>query len=381
MNPEEDIPDGIGDRDYQRTDDGMILELSTGKKFFNMDINLIEERLWSNLYLTPKQFQTDVEQILHDAKEEDSDRDRVLKAQEMHTNVLIHLEDMFDATFLDECKAMALREVHRHKQYMTRKHLSDAEGSTTLDKSVTTDLPVLPLVTLLQDKLPSPSQAAPIQGSELHDATRSDRGDLETERSGTAEGAATVSMEAGFTDEEMSDVVTMPEITIPNVSNLEGEAKTHDPLRLLPRANTNGVKNDMSLSSMLAPVTSLEDVEHSDSLTPEVLVAQTAQALQQELATTVQDTTTDQEAPEESDSESEVGTSHAPYELDLQSLETMTRQWSSATNGLSVDQIEEINAAAIDAVWRLKSEWNRNRVAEAADYAVQSLAKSMRRSV
>ncbi len=72
------LPDSVCGAAYTRTDDNMILERSTGKKYWNTDITLIEERLWKNMYWTPKQFLRDIEQIVHDAKEE-NDRERYIK--------------------------------------------------------------------------------------------------------------------------------------------------------------------------------------------------------------------------------------------------------------------------------------------------------------
>ena len=105
--------------------------------YYNMDLNLVEERLWTSLYLTPKQFQTDIEQIVQDVINDGSDRERILKAQEMHTHVLIHLEEVFDSTFSEECKAMALREVERHARHQARQAEKDLEKANELAAEAT----------------------------------------------------------------------------------------------------------------------------------------------------------------------------------------------------------------------------------------------------
>ena len=44
----------------------MIQELATGKYYYNMDLDLIEERLWNGYYSEPKQFLKDLKMIVKD---------------------------------------------------------------------------------------------------------------------------------------------------------------------------------------------------------------------------------------------------------------------------------------------------------------------------
>lgn len=95
---------------YIKTDDDMILEVSTNKKYFNMDLDVIEERLWNGFYLEPKQFLKDVRMVHTDCITSE-DRERILKASEMLTNVEVYLDDIGvkEPQFINDCHEMYTR--------------------------------------------------------------------------------------------------------------------------------------------------------------------------------------------------------------------------------------------------------------------------------
>ncbi len=86
----EQVPDPAAA--YQKSGD-MIVEVATGKKFYNMDLEVIEERLWNGFYSEPRQFLRDLDLIVRDAKEL-GERDRIWKANEMYANAEVGVEDM-----------------------------------------------------------------------------------------------------------------------------------------------------------------------------------------------------------------------------------------------------------------------------------------------
>lgn len=101
---------------YTKEDD-MILEVTTGKKFFNMDLDIIEERLWNGFYSEPKQFLKDIELIYRDALTI-GDRERVIKASEMFANAQMGIEDISTAEFIMECKATRERDLERQQLFL-----------------------------------------------------------------------------------------------------------------------------------------------------------------------------------------------------------------------------------------------------------------------
>ncbi|AOA63071.1 Histone gene expression regulation protein [Komagataella phaffii CBS 7435] len=116
------------DQPYQRDGD-MILEVATGKKFYNMDLDVIEERIWNGFYSEPKQFLKDVEMIYRDAREF-GERERLLKASEMFANAQVGIEEIGDANFIKECKMMHARETERQ-----RKYLQQSKNQLALDQA------------------------------------------------------------------------------------------------------------------------------------------------------------------------------------------------------------------------------------------------------
>lgn len=101
----------------QAPEPNMILETATGKKYYNMDLDIIEERLWNGFYCEYKQFSRDVSMIHHDAQVS-GDRDRMIKAAEMQANVQVTIEDYIrtDPAFNSACKEMHQREKEQTKK-------------------------------------------------------------------------------------------------------------------------------------------------------------------------------------------------------------------------------------------------------------------------
>ncbi|KAK8139131.1 Tat-binding 7 [Apiospora sp. TS-2023a] len=70
-----------------------IREVATGKFYYNMDIQTIEERLANGYYHKPQKFLEDVITLEKDAKAS-GDRERILKASELVTNVEVDVNDV-----------------------------------------------------------------------------------------------------------------------------------------------------------------------------------------------------------------------------------------------------------------------------------------------
>lgn len=87
-----------------------IQDTHTSKTYYNLDIDVIEERLSNGFYCTPKQFLKDLEHIRYDA-DISGDKERKLKANEMLTNAEVFVADVeMDAGFLAQCEDMYRRQ-------------------------------------------------------------------------------------------------------------------------------------------------------------------------------------------------------------------------------------------------------------------------------
>ncbi|KAG0686797.1 hypothetical protein C6P40_003352 [Pichia californica] len=110
----DEIPDNMSN--YQLKDD-KILEISSGKLYYNIDLEVIEERLWNGYYSEPREFLNDLELILKDANVT-GDRDRMLKANEMYAHAVVGVEEI-EVQFpllLEQWKDVARREKYRNAE-------------------------------------------------------------------------------------------------------------------------------------------------------------------------------------------------------------------------------------------------------------------------
>ena len=113
---------------YVRSEDpahqNMIQELATGKYYYNMDLDLIEERLWNGYYSEPKQFLKDLKMIVKDCIVS-GDRERILKANEMMTNAQFGVDDFSTPEFLQACKEVRERFIETTKLLEEHKKLQE----------------------------------------------------------------------------------------------------------------------------------------------------------------------------------------------------------------------------------------------------------------
>lgn len=109
-----DIPQPINERFriYYDEADGQcrVQDMFGDKTYYNLDIDVIEERLSNGYYCTPKQFLQDLENIRYDA-DISGDKDRKMKANEMLTNAEVFVADIeMDVGFLAQCEDMYRRQ-------------------------------------------------------------------------------------------------------------------------------------------------------------------------------------------------------------------------------------------------------------------------------
>ncbi|KAI5964329.1 YTA7 [Candida pseudojiufengensis] len=106
---------------YIRSDDqgkeNMIKELATGKNYYNMDLDTIEERLWNGFYSEPRQFLKDLKLILKDSITS-GDRDRILKSNEMITNAQFGIDDFSTPEFLKACQEVRERDLKKQEKLL-----------------------------------------------------------------------------------------------------------------------------------------------------------------------------------------------------------------------------------------------------------------------
>lgn len=64
--------------------------------------------------------------------------------------------------------------------------------------------------------------------------------------------------------------------------------------------------------------------------------------------------------------------------LDNERIDNIHHRLSESTSGYSVEQLEQVNAAMMDAIWKSRILWNRNEVADKAMEAFEEVDKDIR---
>ncbi|KAI4814786.1 AAA-domain-containing protein, partial [Aureobasidium sp. EXF-8846] len=104
----------------------VLLETATGKQYYNLEIVTIEKRLSNGYYKRPKDFLTDIRALAKDAKNS-GDQERLLKANEMLANVEVDMMNLeaINPVLVAECEAVYNRELAREKEQI---ETAKAEG-------------------------------------------------------------------------------------------------------------------------------------------------------------------------------------------------------------------------------------------------------------
>ena len=106
-----------------------LIEQATGKFFYNLETVTIEKRLSNGYYKRPKDFLTDIKKLVKDAKAS-GDQDRILKANELQTNVEVDIGTIETETALmAEWELVWSREMKRERDMIEKvKQVAEAEG-------------------------------------------------------------------------------------------------------------------------------------------------------------------------------------------------------------------------------------------------------------
>jgi len=152
LNRGETDPDCLAQTQFRRNADGTIRDVTSNRKFFNMDLDLVNDRLWNGYYLTPAQFIFDIECMVKDSKAW-PDRDRTNRAEEMLVNTQTYISEVFDETLILECDRMAEREFERQKILQAEK---EAKAKRKAEREKEKER--LRLAALQQDQEASPTK-------------------------------------------------------------------------------------------------------------------------------------------------------------------------------------------------------------------------------
>ncbi|RYO76823.1 hypothetical protein DL762_009679 [Monosporascus cannonballus] len=398
-------------------------ETATGKFFYSLDIQTIEERLANGYYIKPKAFLKDVYTLKHDAIAI-GDRERKLKASELYSNVEVDIEDIdmkfrsvdWDAEYQKELERRAQKaEQARKKQAMqaivdsVQSKLGNGEGPSQGAQEPTT--------TTAHFQLIGPAANASGESSRQHTGTNGtsvpSRGpdeDAHTVTNGIRvpvdptspmqppsqwprmnPGSVHTSTRATAGDStqicQISAVQSLPPGVSPSaLINDASTTKTSDPSHRSSNFSTqitNGTHHDPS-SPVDIPDTqplggsqttsSEEQWPHSQahglakghlqqagfSQSPLSNVSRTgAKSHVPSMANLLNDPMPDEETQSQQQS---VSSGSAQVELDDGSAEYFLNQLTKRTSGCTIEQLQQINRELMAEIWRTRRENNRMKV-------------------
>jgi ATPase family AAA domain-containing protein 2 len=119
-----------------------LVESGTGKFFYNLDTVTIEKRLSNGYYKRPRDFLADVKRLAKDARAI-NDQERLLKANELLTNVEVDIEgiELGQAALAAECERVYQRELVREKEAVAKAEKEAGEDGSMRPPPVFSNVP------------------------------------------------------------------------------------------------------------------------------------------------------------------------------------------------------------------------------------------------
>ncbi|KAL6705893.1 TAT-binding protein-like protein 7, AAA ATPase [Coniothyrium glycines] len=388
----------------------VLLHIESGNKYYNLDLGTIEKRLSNGYYKRPEDFLFDIKTLAKDARTF-GDPERTLKANEMTANVDVDMEEIKarNPQLKEECDALYLRELERERKAKAKRDRTLAENKEDAaevarvppDQSLGTTETSGPII--LGEPIPGRLNMPPVTPSRPLHAT----GPLSNGTS--AEGGAHHSHTNGSTvpsneDTHMSDS-----------QDLNVNAHTDLQFQTPSRIDTQGTQTQKSQRSgitYMGPLSHPNDYHNSASTTtsgqktsnrssdnkfgtqssngaPVAGVPNFSRMMPEDSGSQLPDTQEVQYASSQpSNSDPSQPSQHATSMpapapprhtaalndilndpeprpnllLDDRLVQELHENLVQSTSGCSLEQLEQINAALMDAIWKGRANYNRNQV-------------------
>lgn len=311
-------------------DGDMILEVATGRKFYNMDLDIIEERLWNGYYSEPKQFLKDIELIYLDATTS-ADRERVIKASEMFANAQVGIEDISQPEFVAECKATRQRELLRQELFIKEK-------SERVDKEQQI---------LLQNNPTQTDSIATVElttasGNQVQSQAQLDAGTLDLGETSQVEPFTTQPVNFGTNDADLAKTDTVQDYSESRLTNAEnGFAQTSH--------------NNSHLTVDTEDATNKEQEKQPPSVT-EAEVEPEAQS----------------EPEPESEPESELEP-EPEFVYDESRALSLISALEKNTQNFTVEKLEEVYASIANVIWNNRLSWDKTDALDQLEGLIKTL--------
>ena len=402
---------------------GGIVEVATGKFYYNLEIVTIEKRLSNGYYKRPKDFLADIKRLAKDAKTS-GDQERTLKANEMLANVEVDMStlEQQQPALCAECDAVFQREQDRERDRLMKareaerrgeevpkivpnvppafgsKTTTETSGPVNLGQEVPGDRPTLFPLTPSRLYGPSPISnmwsttngsypshqtngsivpSRPQDDSEMLD-TQADTGPQQQQHSPTSPSQPNTQGQ-GQSLSQRSAHTRLPhgsqvdEIHNSASTTTSGQKTTSDKSNRssAPSVNTqtsNGVRaaGDHPYFKSLEEVQggSLPDTQprSSQSQSASQPMAPPQSTVRQGSIGAVLSHPSSGESADSAIGDENTTATPARLLLDENYSQQILSQLVARSSGLSVEQLEQVNARMMDVIWVNRGNWNRNQV-------------------
>nr|XP_023908593.1 LOW QUALITY PROTEIN: uncharacterized AAA domain-containing protein C31G5.19-like [Quercus suber] len=408
--------------ELDRDDKGVsgLREVASGKFYYNLDIVTIEKRLSNGYYKRPKDFLADIKRLAKDAKAF-GDQDRTLKANEMLANVEVDMGtiETTQPALVAECEAVFEREQQRETERLEKIREAERRGvsvpkvipnvppqaasKTTTETSgpVVLGQQVPGTRDLFGPKTPSRLQAGPSPLSQYWGTTNGSHPSNHTNGSTVPSRP----QEDSEMPDSQPDPHEWPNNSSPGQQNTQGQRsqksahtqlahgsqldqyqnsastttsgnKTSDksgrssgPFSLATDAS-NGVRNAIHPLSNLGPASGASQLPDTQEVQYPSSQSQPASQSSPHMAppaapiiphrSSIAAVLNDpgEAAPTEEDNNLRA----QQLVLDTNFMDQLHNELVRRSSGLSVEQLEQVNAGLMNVIWEMRSEWNRNKL-------------------
>ncbi|EGP87834.1 Bromodomain-containing AAA ATPase protein [Zymoseptoria tritici IPO323] len=380
---------------------GGLREASTGNFYYNLEIVTIEKRLSNGYYKRPKDFLGDIKRLAKDAKTS-GDQDRTLRANEMLANVEVDMAalEIQQSGLVAECEAVYQREQER----LTKAHEAERRGDDVAD--VVPNVPP-PDASKTTDENSGPVMLGQqIPGRQLFPITPKPNSDPWSTTNGSHPSEQTNGSTVPSRPQEDSEMFDS-EVDMQDPSRRAGNAPQPGHPQGLTRpfsqrsahtqlaqgsqldqyqnsaSTTNSAQKTSSRSSgpfsAHSSTNGVHGHEHPDftKLGPALSGSQIPDTQDPSAASQSQLSPSSQHSMAPPPRDARAGSLSAILNAEDDNLTTLHAELVRRSSGLSLEQMEQINASLMDVIWKMRGEYNRSRVCHAVKDAFNTTVQDI----
>ncbi|KAK8249705.1 ATPase family AAA domain-containing protein 2 [Phyllosticta capitalensis] len=417
---------------YDRNGEKGLLEVSTKKFYYNLNLAGIEERLSNGYYKRPKDFLDDIVKLAKDAKNL-GDVERILKANEILTNVEVDIAKLeyADPELCAACDQVYQREQERLKKLQEKAKAAEANGHEVAE--VNANVPPTHGVSQPETESTGPIMLGErFPGHQLPPVTPTRRigpsplsngmtvGDRQRESNGT--GGGTDGTRNEDSQEQYSSIMEqhrdkrprLDEHSGPDTQGTQGFNRSQRSGHMQMAAGTqpsdyqnsastttSGQKTSDRSHRSSAPFTNTQSTNGIGGAHPD-FASGPAQSGGSEIPDTQEAFASSQPTGSQpSQSSQHFATPSIPHSrpqtaissllnnsesqeqpqpkliLDESHLASLHDELARRSSGLSIEQLEQVNSVIMQAIWNLRGEWNRDIVLQRAMEAFNDTIKDI----